>query len=162
MNKKERICEFGINTKLPLSIIWLEEYQHHIRRKKETSSSTMQYFLFHSTNNNNNNNKGSNTEDIENFIDSRLLDKAQFRTFKGNDLKQHKRDYPFIKCDLIIIHNNENNDKDDDNGGGDTIHTKYQDIDLFTHDMKNKTIFLEINTFTNGTLIGKERFYKLS
>ena len=54
--------------------------------------------------------------------------------------------YPFIKCDLIIIHNNQNNDNDDDNGGGDTIHTKYQDIDLFTHDMKNKTIFLEINT----------------
>ena len=79
-----------------------------------------------------------------------------------NDLKQHKRDYPFIKCDLIIIHNKQNNDNDDDNGGGDTIHTKYQDIDLFTHDMKNKTIFLEINTFTNGTLIGKERFYKLS
>ena len=63
---------------------------------------------------------------------------------------------------MIIIHNNQNNDNDDDNGGGETIHTKYQDIDLFTHDMKNKTIFLEINTFTNGTLIGKERFYKLS
>ncbi len=74
------------------------------------------------------------------------MDKAQFRSFNSNNLKQHRQDYPHIKCDLIVFHNSN------------AHHGRafsHDDIDLFTRDDKSETIFLEINE-------NEEKFYKIS
>ena len=120
----------------------------------KTKTKSLQQSLFHHPSNildDNSYNDGSN--DIELFIASRLIDKAQFRSFNSSTLKQHRQDYPHIKCDLIIFHNNNAHpSNNDDNHGGAFSH---DEIDLFTRDDKSETIFLEINE-------EEEKFYKIS
>eukprot|EP00944_MAST-04C_sp_MAST-4C-sp1_P002761 g2761.t1 len=89
--KEGLICEFGFDVKRPYSIFALDE---HTRR----GNHSMRYLLFYNEGN------GHVEDKLEPFVDSRLDDKSWFRALKVGSLAQHKRNYPHIQCDLIVVH----------------------------------------------------------
>ena len=58
----------------------------------------MRFLLFYNEGN------GHVEDKLEPFVDSRLDDKSWFRALKVGSLAQHKRNYPHIQCDLIVVH----------------------------------------------------------
>lgn len=89
--KEGLICEFGFDFKRPYSVFSLDEHTRW-------GNNSMRYLLFYNEDN-------EYVEDILiPFVDSRLNDKSWFRALKVGSLAEHRRNYPHIQCDLILIH----------------------------------------------------------